>query len=140
MYLIDTDIVSLMRRMDRHPGLSAFILALPRDKLFLSVMTLGEIEYGIDKQRRNDAAFADLLEEWRDGLEAAFVDKILPVTDEIAKEWGRLGVRLGHLETDLLIAATAIVHRLTVITRNVRHFGPTGVATINPFDQSQPNP
>lgn len=133
MYLADTDIISVLRRMDRHPPLRAFFLALPLDDVYLSVMTLGELERGIERQRGNDPVFADHLEKWLDGLRKTYSLNMIPVSEAIALEWGRLTARIGHRETDLLIAATAIVHRLTVITRNVRHFAPTGVATINPF-------
>jgi toxin FitB len=103
-------------------------------ELFLSVVSLGEIQRGIEKQRSSDPAFAGVLARWLDDLVNLYGDRILPVTPAIARRWGSLSARIGNDSADLLIAATAITHGLQVATRNVRHFAPTGVEVVNPFE------
>jgi predicted nucleic acid-binding protein len=102
-------------------------------QLFLSVVTLGEIERGIEKRRKADPVFADELAAWLESLVHLYADRILPVTPSVARRWGRLSAQIGHESADLLIAATALSHGLTVVTRNTAHFAPTGVGLINPF-------
>ena len=96
-------------------------------ELFLSVVTLGEIERGIETQERKDPAFASALRAWLAETETVFADRIVPFGAAEARVWGRFSARLGHTGADLLIAATAEVHRLTVATLNPRDFKPTGV-------------
>jgi len=93
-----------------------------------------EVERGIERQRRPNPDFAEALLAWLERSIAFYADRILPVTTSIGRRWGRLSARLGHDSVDLLIAATALEHGLTVATRNVRNFAPTGVAIENPFD------
>lgn len=106
-----------------------------RHELFLSVVSLVEIQRGIEKQRSSDPAFAGVLARWLNDLVNLNGDRILPVTPAIARRWGSLSARIGNDSADLLIAATAITHGLQVATRNVRHFAPTGVEVVNPFEQ-----
>jgi predicted nucleic acid-binding protein len=103
------------------------------DQLFLSVVTLGEIERGIEKQRKTKPDFTNELAAWLESLTRLYANCILPITPAIALRWGRLSAQLGHDGADLLIAATALAHGLTVATRNTGHFEPTGVSLINPF-------
>jgi predicted nucleic acid-binding protein len=105
----------------------------PAEALFLSAVTIGEIERGIERQRGVDAGFAEALRSWLDRTVSIYGDRILPVDAAVARRWGQLSARLGHDGADLLIAATALEHGLTVVTRNVRHFEPTGVAVVDPF-------
>ena len=133
-YLIDTDVLSLLRRPERQPILREFFKTIPKGRLFISVITVGEIELGIARQKSVDPVFADHLSNWLSDTLAGFRGKVLPVTRQIAGEWGRLGARLGHRSVDLMIAATAIVEGCTVITRNVKHFEPTGVPIIDPLE------
>ena len=106
----------------------------PARSLFISVVTIGEIERGVELKRPRDPVFADALAFWLEQLIRAYENRMLPVDILIGRRWGKLTARLGHAGTDLLIAATALEHGLTVATRNVRHFAPTGVAIENPFD------
>ena len=133
MYLLDTVIVSELRKRKPEAAVVRWISEQPDDQLFLSVVTLGEIERGIEKRRSADPGFADQLTAWLEGLTRMYGDRILPVTPSIALRWGRLSAQLGYDGADLLIAATALSHGLSVVTRNTSHFVPAGVAVINPF-------
>lgn len=102
----------------------------------MSVISLGEIERGIEAQRSVAPEFAERLEAWRDYLISSYADRVLALSTAISLQWGRLAQRHGHMNADLLIAATAIEHDLTVVTRNVRHFEGTGAKVLNPFDET----
>ena len=134
MFLIDTDALSALRRRDRSPALVSWVQAQRTTDLHLSVVTVGEIERGIAQQQRHDPSFAHELAIWLDRVLAWYGDRIVPIDIATARRWGQLSAILGHSGADLLIAATALEHGLTVITRNVRHFAPTGVPVINPFE------
>ena len=133
MFLLDTVIVSELRKKKPDAGVLRWVSRQQDDQLFLSVVTLGEIERGIEKRRKAAPAFADELSAWFESLTRLYADRILPVTPGIALRWGRLSAQLGHDGADVLIAATALAHELTVVTRNTGHFDPAGVAVINPF-------
>lgn len=133
MFLIDTMVISELRRRERHRGVVSWLSGQRSEDLFLSVITLGEIERGISRKRSQDPAFAARLSSWLDGLLLAYGQRILPVDLAIARRWGNLSATLGHGGADLMIAATALERRLTVVTRNLEHFQPTGVATLNPW-------
>jgi len=135
MFLLDTVIVSELRKAKPDAGVVRWIKKQPDDQLHLSVITLGEIERGIEKRRKADPGFADTLAVWLENLTRLYAERILPVTPAIARRWGRLSVRLGHDGADVLIAATALTHGLTVVTRNTSHFEPTGAAVFNPFSR-----
>lgn len=92
-----------------------------------------EIERGIEKQRRIDQHFAVDLETWFQAALGSFEGRILPVAIMVAERWGRMQFQLGRMDFDLAIAATALEHNLTVVTRNVRHFDKTGAAVLDPF-------
>ncbi|HZK91754.1 MAG TPA: type II toxin-antitoxin system VapC family toxin [Stellaceae bacterium] len=136
MYLIDTMVFSELYRQRRHPGFMQWLGDKPENELFVSAITIGEIERGIERQRRRDPSFAVSLLAWLERSIVAFDERILPVTMTVARRWGQLSSRLGHEGVDLLIAATALEHGFTVATRNVRHFAPTGVAVENPFERT----
>jgi len=133
MYLIDTVILSEMRKRRRHPGVVRWLRGRAADTLFLSSVSVGEIERGIERQRIDNPVFAEALGAWFERTIELYADRILPVTTAIARRWGRLSGRIGHGGADLLIAATALEHGLTVVTRNTRRFAPTGVAVEDPF-------
>ena len=133
MYLIDTVVLSELRKRDRHPGVLQWLRGKAEETLFLSAITIGEIERGMTRQQVRNPVFAEALGSWLDRTVEIYGDRILPVNTTVARRWGRLTARIGHGGTDLLIAATALEHGLTVVTRNVRHFAPTGVLVEDPF-------
>ena len=104
------------------------------DRLYTSVITVGEILYGIARQRRRQPDFAAQLERWLESLMALFRDRVLVFDDAAARHWGILHAELGYTSSDLQIAAIAWSRDLTVVTRNIRHFEPTGVPTLNPLE------
>lgn len=132
MYLLDTNVLSALRRR-RDPNVHAWTTRTSESDLFVSVITIGEIELGIERQRRQNLDFARELEDWLDVTLSVYGERILPLTGGIARRWGRLAAQLGNRSPDMMIAATAIEHGLTVATRNVSDFEPTGVAIFNPF-------
>jgi predicted nucleic acid-binding protein len=134
MYLLDTDVLSELRKRRRDPNVIAWIGSVAPADLFLSVMTIAEIERGLERQRAANAVFADDLSGWFDMTLRAYGEHILPLTLNIARRWGRLAAQIGNQGIDLAIAATALEHGLTVVTRNVSDFEPTSVATLNPFN------
>ncbi|MES2992341.1 MAG: type II toxin-antitoxin system VapC family toxin [Pseudomonadota bacterium] len=131
MILLDTVVVSELRKSRPNARVMAWMRGLHETDVFLSVVTIGEIERGIAKVRDSDFALA--LTRWLEELLRFYGDRILPVTPDIARRWGRLSAEIGHEGADLLVAATAAAHGLTVATRNVRHFAPTGVRVFDPF-------
>ena len=139
MFLLDTDVVSLLRRPDRHPVPARWLRAQRPTDVFISVVTLAEMERGLAQQRRRDPAFARDLDDWMEQTTASFAGRILGVDSAAARLWGRMSGDIGQFNVDLLIAATALVHGLSVVTRNVRHFEPTGVRVLTPFGAPRPN-
>jgi hypothetical protein len=101
--------------------------------MFLSVVTIGEIERGVEAKKRVDPDFAASLAAWLDGVLIDFDQRLLPFDLKSARRWGRLSAKIGNSTPDIQIAATALENGLTVVTRNVAHFKPTGVATFDPF-------
>ncbi len=135
-FLIDTNVVSEIRWW-RDPHVRAWAEAVEDIDLHLSVMTLGEIRKGIDLLRGRDPAQAEVLASWLGELRTRFVDRILAIDARIAQEWGRLNAIAIRNTVDSLIAATACVYDLTVVTRNIGDFEGCGVPLLNPW-QSQP--
>jgi predicted nucleic acid-binding protein len=134
MYLLDTVVLSELRRRERNPGVVDWVSGQRPSELYLSVVTIGEIERGIQLQQARNAAFATSLTVWLDKLLHLYADRILGIDTDVARRWGRLSAAIGHDGADLLIAATAQEHGLTVVTRNLRHFEPTGVTVLNPWN------
>ena len=132
MHLIDTDVLSALRRKERHPGIAQWVSAQGAADLYVSVVSIGEIERGIRQQQRQNPPFARALATWLDRVVSFYGDRILAIDLATARRWGQLSAALGHEGTDLLIAATALEHGLTVVTRNVQHFEPTGVEVVDP--------
>ena len=134
MYLLDTDVVSELRRPRRDARVVEWVELVPPVDLFISTVTVFEIEAGIERQRRNDPAFARELEIWLDESLRLYGERILPLSIIIARRWGRISAQIGNRNLDGAIAATAFEHGLTVVTRNVAHYAPTGVPIVNPFE------
>ena len=133
MYLLDTDIVSELRRPKPHQGVLNWLGGIPADRLFLSAVTVGEIQAGIETTRERDRAKGEELAFWLDRVVDSY--GILAMDAAAFREWARLKRRRSDaLIEDAMIAATAKVHRLTVATRNVRDFRKLGVALFNPFE------
>ena len=133
MYILDTNVISAVRRPDRAPRVAAWLQGKAEQDLFLSVITLGEIERGIRLQETRDPNFARDLRAWLDRTVLLFSDRLLPFEAEDARIWGRLSAEIGHNGADLMIAASALRHAATVVTGNTRDFAPTGVALEDPF-------
>jgi predicted nucleic acid-binding protein len=136
MYLLDTVVLSELRKKPqrRNPHVVSWLRSVSSDELFLSAVTIGEVERGIERQRSVDPAFADALAEWLDVVLRNYDERILPLTVPIARRWGRLSAQIGNSGVDLAIAATALEHGLAIITRNVSDFAATGATLINPFE------
>ena len=133
MFLIDTVVLSELRKKRRDANLVAWFERQRTSDLFVSVVTIGEIERGVARQRASDPVFAAALAVWLDRVLALYADRILPFDLRSARRWGTLSAALGNESADLLIAATAVEHGLTVVTRNVSDFEPTGVRVLDPF-------
>lgn len=136
MYLLDTVVLSELRRRERNPRVVNWLASQRPSELFLSVVTVGEIERGIMQQQTKNAPFASSLAGWLETILRLYADRILDIDTAVVRRWGRLSAEMGHDSADLLIAATAQEHALIVVTRNLRHFVPTGVKTLNPWDTS----
>lgn len=134
MYLVDTNVLSEARRGRREAR--DWLRSVDPDQVFLSVVTLGEIMKGISQKTWSDATAAVALHRWLEQLRTDHARRILPVGDEVALEWGRIAAIRPRNMADALIAATAIVHRKTVVTRNVADFADLGVPLIDPWAPS----
>lgn len=138
MYLIDTNVISEARKGTKaNRGVRRFFahVETEQSRLFLSVVTLGELRRGLELIRhRGDGAQARLLEHWLDSLLATYADHILDIDADIAQLWGRLCIPHAENALDKFIAATALVHDLTVVTRNRKHFDVGGVKVHDPFE------
>jgi hypothetical protein len=134
-YLLDTNVLSEARKGQRaDPKVLKWFESVDDDELFLSVLVLGEIRKGIEQVRSADPAKATALEQWLNHTEQTYADRILPITADIAAQWGRLSAKRPLSTVDGLLAATALVRDLTFVTRNVQHAFHTGVKLLNPFD------
>jgi len=133
MYLIDAVVLSELRKRERSAGIVRWLRDKTVDALFLSAITIGEIERSVLRQQAKNPVFAEALGAWLARTVETYGDRILSVDTRVARRWGQLSARIGHGGADLLIAATALEHGLTVVTRNVRHFLPTGVPVEDPF-------
>ena len=132
-YLLDTNVVSETRKIRAEPGVMAFVRAADATRLFISVLTMGELRKGVAARRRTDPVAAERLGNWVDGIETMFADRILPVDATVARIWGELSARRNLPVIDTLIAATAIASGLTLVTRNTRDVATTGVPLVDPW-------
>lgn len=133
-YLIDTNVISELRKGDRaDPAVVSWFAGLADDEVFLSALTLGEIRRGIENIRRRDSDAAAALERWLGQVAEQHGDRVLPVDRPIAEEWGRMNVPDPLPVVDGLLAATAKVGGLTLATRNTVDIERTGVRCVDPF-------
>lgn len=137
MFLLDTNVVSELRKKHCNREVHHWIVERECDKIYISVVTLYEIRRGICAQAKTNPVFAHELSEWRNSLRHSFSGNVLPVTEEIADEWGRISFSMHNTSADNIIAATAKIHNLVVATRNIKHFRQTGVACVNPWEVKQ---
>ena len=135
MYLLDTNIVSELRRIRPHGAVVSWIKTVADEDLYLSVVTLGEIQAGIEMTREQNILKAEAIEVWADQVAATY--NVLPIDTPTFRLWAKLMHRQSNtIYEDAMIAASALVHKLTVITRNVRDFERFKVSLFNPFEDS----
>ena len=132
MYLLDTNVISELRKNKPHGGVLAWIDTIADQEIFLSALTLGELQAGVELTRRQDPAKAAQIEAWLGQVAGSY--QILPMDGRLFREWARLmDGRPDQLLEDAMLAATARVHRLTVVTRNTRDFKLFDVPVFDPF-------
>jgi predicted nucleic acid-binding protein len=135
-FLLDTNVVSELRKPRPHGAVLSWISELQADQIYLSAVTIGELQTGIELTRRQNPEKADEIERWVDQL--AESSQVLPMDASCFREWARLmNGKTEHLLEDAMIAATARIHNLTVATRNEKDFKPLGVRVLDPFKTSR---
>lgn len=132
--IIDTNVLSGLRKPAQNPKVGAWLRSQRETDLYLSAITLGEIERGVVLQEKKNPEFAKALRTWLNAAELQFSDRILEFSARDARTWGSLSATLGHAGADLMIAATALNNDAMVATRNTADFISTGVSIVNPFD------
>lgn len=135
-YLVDTNVISELRKgAGVDPGVREWISSVADGGLFLSVLTIGELRRGVERIARRDDASAGALNRWLAGIARDYEDRILPVDGTVAEQWGRINVPDPLPVVDGLLAATAIVHDLILVTRNTADIEPSPATTLNPFSR-----
>jgi predicted nucleic acid-binding protein len=133
-FLLDTNVVSELRKRERcNPSVRQWFSAVEADDLYISVLVVGEIRRGIELLRRRDKRGATALDRWLSELERRYGDRILPVTLDICRIWGGMSLQRPLAPIDGLMAATAVHHRMTLVTRNVEDVERSGVDVLDPF-------
>ena len=131
MYVLDTNVVSEIRR--KNPAALAWMRSVPETDHWLSVMTIGEVKKGILSLGRKDKVAAAHLERWLGGLRTDYESRILPIDEDVILEWAKLTTFRSRSIQDGLIAATVIVHRMVLVTRNTADFSDLPIPMINPW-------
>jgi toxin FitB len=134
-YLLDTNVLSETRRKKSDSGVISFLESAETTSLYMSVLTIGEFRKGLIAKQREDADAAARLSSWIDGLELSFADRILGIDVAIAKLLGEWSGERPRSVVDTLLAATAVVHGFTLVTRNVRDIADLPVKTLNPWEE-----
>jgi hypothetical protein len=132
-FLLDTNVVSEIRKKVPNAGVEAWFDSVSADELYLSVLVVGEIRQGIERLARRDPAQAEVLEQWLTELVDAYGDRIVPVTADVAQIWGRINIPDPVPVVDGLLAASALAHNWTLVTRNGKDVASTGVRLLDPF-------
>ena len=133
-FLLDTNVISEIRRRDRaHPNVAQWVARTAVEEIGTSVLVLAEIRRGIELKRRADPQQAKSLDRWFTQMRTRLGDRVLPVDEPVAETWALLGIPNPLPLIDGLLAATAKVHGLTLVTRNVADIAPTGVSLLDPF-------
>jgi len=134
-YLIDTNVISEVRKGVRCDGnVARWYASINDSEVYLSVLVLGEIRKGIERARAADATRARVLEDWLSTLRESFADRLLPIDQPVAEEWGRISAIRSVPSIDALLAATARVNHMTLATRNLSDVAGLGVDLVNPFE------
>ncbi len=133
-FLLDTNVISEARKPAGDPNVRAWMATVQGTDLYLSVLVVGEIRQGIERLRRRDPAQAAVYENWLATLRRDYGNRVIPITADIAEQWGRLNVPDLVSTVDGLMAATAKVMGLTLVTRNTADVASTGVPVLNPFE------
>jgi toxin FitB len=133
-FLLDTNVISEVRRSSPNPGVASWFDHAAGEDLFLSVLVVGEIRQGIERLRTRDRKQADVFEAWLELLHQDFQDRLLPVSTAVAEAWGRLNARSPLPVIDSLLAATALVHGLTLVTRDTSSLEGAGVEVLDPWE------
>jgi hypothetical protein len=134
-YLLDTNVLSETRKKRADAGVIAFLQAAEASSLYVSVLTLGELRKGVAKKMREDEYEAKRLTDWVDGLEYSFADRILGIDAATARLWGDWSSERPRPVVDTLLAATAVVHGLTLVTRNIRDVRGLAVKLFDPWKE-----
>ena len=133
-YLVDTNVVSELRKRGRtNQRVLTWFQEREPEELYLSVLVIGELRRGAARIRRRDPANAEALDRWVTQIGERFGDRVLTVDHAVAERWGEITAHPTVPDVDGLLAATALVHELVVVTRNVRHIAPTGARCLDPF-------
>lgn len=135
-YLLDTNVISELRKPRMHPGVERWSRTVAGDRLYLSVLVIGELRRGVEGLMPRDPVQARVLDGWLDQLGHTFHDRMLDVTADVADAWGRMNAARTYPVMDGLLAATAKVHDLTLVTRNAKDIAGTGANVLDPFDQA----
>ena len=133
-FLLDTNVVSEVRRREPDRRVAAWFTSVRATDLYLSVLVVGEIRHGIERLARRDRAQATVYDKWLADLLDLYGDRVVPVTADVAETWGRLNVPDPLPVVDSLLAATALVHDWTLVTRNTADVVRTGVRLLDPFE------
>lgn len=132
-YLLDTNVISETRRRRPEPKVERFLRNASDSQLFLSALTIGELRRGVEAKRRTEPVAAAALDGWLTELASAYADRVLSVDAAVTNQWGLITADRPRPVIDTLLAATALVHGLVLVTRDIRDVGDTGVQLLNPW-------